>query len=137
VVATATTPGGEAVARLIDFLDANHHGERWPLAMPAGADAAPVILRSGLGVIALDGVLNAPVITVAHLERLIDDRQLRFVLLTLPPSGSRALVQAETWSLAHCAKVPSADWQPPTQASPSMALLDCSPATRPLASASP
>jgi len=137
VVDRAATPGGEAVARLIDFLDANHHGERWPLAIPAGGDAAPVILRSGLGVIALDGVLNAPVITVAHLERLINDHQLRFVLLKLPPTGSGTVLQAETWSLAHCPMVPSADWQPPGQPSPSMALLDCSPATGPEAPASP
>jgi len=137
VVNTASTPGGEAVARLIDFIDANHHGERWPLAIPAGLDAAPVIIRSGLGVVTLDGVLNAPVITVAHLERLIDTHQLRFVLLNLSPSGSATLLGAETWSLAHCPRVPFADWQPSDQPNASMVLLDCSPATRPEAPAMP
>jgi len=77
------------------------------------------------------------VMTVGQLMRLIDDHQLRFVLLTLPPAGTRALLQTETWSLDHCPRVPPADWQPPAQPSASMVLLDCSPATRPVAPASP
>ena len=106
-------------------------------AIPAGIDAAPVILRSGLGVVTLDGVLNAPVMTVAHLEQLIDTHQLRFVLLNLSPSNSGTLLRAETWSLAHCPRVPFADWQPPGQPNASMVLLDCSPGTRPEAPATP
>ncbi len=55
VVNSVAHPGGEQAARLIAFLETNNHGARWALAMPTGLDAAPIIARSGLGVIALGG----------------------------------------------------------------------------------
>jgi len=130
VVNSPANPGGAATGRLIAFLQANRHNERWVLAMPTGLDAAPIITRSGLAVVALAGIDNAPVATVGRLQQLISTRQLRFALVAAQPTGLAGLVHLEAWALQSCVPVPTADWvNGPPQPS---VLVDCAPATAPV-----
>jgi 4-amino-4-deoxy-L-arabinose transferase-like glycosyltransferase len=67
---------------LVGFLEANRDGERFMLATATALQAAPIIVRTGEPVMAIGGYSGSdPIVTTEQLERLVADRQLRFVLV--------------------------------------------------------
>jgi 4-amino-4-deoxy-L-arabinose transferase-like glycosyltransferase len=77
--------GGNRVgrdARLLAFLRANHHGERYLLATLNSRLAAPVIIETGLPVMAIGGFMGAdPILTPEQFAALAATGTVRFVLL--------------------------------------------------------
>jgi 4-amino-4-deoxy-L-arabinose transferase-like glycosyltransferase len=102
----ARAPAAEAAARraLIAFLRANHHGERFLLATPSAQLAAPLIVATGEPVMAMGGFHGLdPILTPERLARLVEARQLRFVMLGELSIASRVMG-------AESAGRPLADW---------------------------
>jgi 4-amino-4-deoxy-L-arabinose transferase-like glycosyltransferase len=74
--------GAAGVQKLAAFLQANHRGERYLLATLTARQAAPIIIQTGAAVMAMGGFLGSdPIITPEKLARMVEDRQVRFVLL--------------------------------------------------------
>jgi 4-amino-4-deoxy-L-arabinose transferase-like glycosyltransferase len=68
--------------RLLAFLEANHRGERFALATPNARLAAPVIVRTGLPVMAFGGFMGTdPILGPDELKQRVDRGEVRFVLL--------------------------------------------------------
>jgi 4-amino-4-deoxy-L-arabinose transferase-like glycosyltransferase len=90
--------------RLVEFLHANHHGERFLLATPSAQLASSVIVVTGEPVMAMGGFHGLdPILTPAGLARLVEERQVRFVMLGELSLSSRAMG-------AEAAGRPLADW---------------------------
>jgi 4-amino-4-deoxy-L-arabinose transferase-like glycosyltransferase len=70
------------LAKLVVFLRANHHGERYLLATSSTTLAAPIIIRTGEAVMARGGFHGLdPILTPEQLAGIAEARQLRFVML--------------------------------------------------------
>ena len=73
---------GEERRVLIAFLQANHHGERFLLATPSAQLASPLIIATGEPVMAMGGFHGLdPILTPERLARLVEERQVRFIML--------------------------------------------------------
>ncbi len=73
--------GAAGVQKLAAFLQANHRGERYLLATLTARQAAPIIIQTGEAVMAMGGFTGSdPIITPERLARMVEDRQVRFVL---------------------------------------------------------
>jgi 4-amino-4-deoxy-L-arabinose transferase-like glycosyltransferase len=73
---------GEERRALIAFLQANHHGERFLLATPSAQLASPLIIATGEPVMAMGGFHGLdPILTPERLARLVEERQVRFIML--------------------------------------------------------
>ena len=97
---------GEVADRrqLIAFLEANRHGERFLLATPSAQLASPVIVATGLPVMAMGGFHGLdPILTPERLAGLVAAGEVRFVMLGELSIASR-LMGAES------AGRPLADW---------------------------
>jgi len=97
---------GEVADRrqLIAFLQANRHGERFLLATPSAQLASPLIVATGLPVMAMGGFHGLdPILTPERLAGLVAEGQVRFVMLGELSIASR-LMGAES------AGRPLADW---------------------------
>ncbi len=74
--------GGPDVSRLVDFLRAHRHGERYLLATATAMQAAPVIIRTGEPVMAIGGWSGRdPILTVERFDALVAEGQVRYVLM--------------------------------------------------------
>jgi 4-amino-4-deoxy-L-arabinose transferase-like glycosyltransferase len=132
-------PAAGADARLIAYLEANRRGARWALAVQSSQTASPLIIASGLPVMAIGGFSgNDPILTAAGFAKLVAEGQVRFVLAEgfglgrvgnpggatserprgedapRQNAGGRAIPPQETvqgWVLQNCAIVPPAAWQ--------------------------
>ena len=120
--ATVRPIGGfVADQRLIAFLMANARNERYLLATPTAVAAAPIIIQTGRAVMAMGGFTGAdPILTPASLPRMVDDGQVRFVMLAgAGGSFRRALAagarqgQIAHWVVEHGKLVPPALWRSP------------------------
>jgi 4-amino-4-deoxy-L-arabinose transferase-like glycosyltransferase len=80
--------------KLTSYLIANREAAKFLVAVPNANVAAPMIISTGLPVMAIGGYLgDDPILTPADVERLAADRQLRFVMLggfTLAPAKQTA-----------------------------------------------
>ena len=80
--------------KLTSYLIAHREAARFLVAVPNANVAAPLIISTGLPVMAIGGYLgDDPILTSADIERLAADRQLRFVMLggfTLAPAKQAA-----------------------------------------------
>jgi 4-amino-4-deoxy-L-arabinose transferase-like glycosyltransferase len=102
---------------LIAFLRANHHGERFLLATPSAQLASPLIIATGEPVMAMGGFHGLdPILTPERLARLVEDRQVRFIVLGEFSLASR-FMGAEAagrplaeWVRAHGRPVDAAVW---------------------------
>jgi 4-amino-4-deoxy-L-arabinose transferase-like glycosyltransferase len=97
---------GETADRhqLMTFLQANRHGERFLLATPSAQLASPLIIASGLPVMAMGGFHGLdPILTPDRLSELVADGQVRFVMLGELSITSRLMG-------AEAAGRPLADW---------------------------
>jgi 4-amino-4-deoxy-L-arabinose transferase-like glycosyltransferase len=103
--------------RLIAFLEANRHGERFLLATPSAQLASPLIVATGEPVMAMGGFHGLdPILTPERLAALVADGQVRFVMLGELSIASR-LMGAESagrpladWVRANGAPVDPARW---------------------------
>lgn len=107
--------------RLIAFLEANRHGERFLLATPSAQLASPLIIATGLPVMAMGGFHGLdPILTPDRLAELVADGQVRFVMLGELSIASR-LMGAEAagrpladWIRANGTPVDSTRWSSPS-----------------------
>ena len=80
--------------KLSSYLMANRDAAKFLVAVPNANVAAPLIISTGLPVMAIGGYLgDDPILTPSDVERLASDRQLRFVMLggfTLAPAKQAA-----------------------------------------------
>ena len=126
----------ENVTRLIAFLDANRHGERYLLSTSTTSLAAPIIIRSGEPVMARGGFHGLdPILSPARLADLVTTGQVRFAMLGDLTSVSRRL-GAETaqrpvaeWIRGHGRLVDPALWRASGSVANGMALYDLRPDT--------
>ena len=90
--------------RLIDFLVANRRGERFLLGSSSTRLAAPIIIETGQPVMAMGGFHGLdPILAPARLARMVETRQVRFVMLGDLSPVSRVLG-------GEVASRPIADW---------------------------
>jgi len=118
--ADASAQGSSAAARasarkLIRFLKAQRGTERFLLAVPNAAQAAPIIVRTGEPVMAMGGYLGRdPILAVGDLERMVNDGELRFVMLggfsLVPPTTRRERALGE-WIRTHGTPVDPSLWR--------------------------
>jgi 4-amino-4-deoxy-L-arabinose transferase-like glycosyltransferase len=95
---------GEERRALIAFLQANHHGERFLLATPSAQLASPLIIATGEPVMAMGGFHGLdPILTPERLARLVEERQVRFIMLGELSIASRIMG-------AEAAGRPLAEW---------------------------
>ena len=86
-------PGGFAareadVRRLVDFLRAHRHGERYLLATANAMQASPIIVQTGEPVMAIGGWSGGdPILTQAQFAGLVVEGHVRYVLV--PEPGGR------------------------------------------------
>jgi 4-amino-4-deoxy-L-arabinose transferase-like glycosyltransferase len=114
-------PNTDADPRLLAFLAAHDHGQRFLLATPSSQQAAPIILATGKAVLAMGGFAGSdPILTPASLGRMVEAGQLRFALVTEADPGGFALraqsvlaVQAplRDWIREHGTVVDPALWR--------------------------
>lgn len=80
--------------KLTGYLIAHREAAKFLVAVPNANVAAPLIISTGLPVMAIGGYLgDDPILTPSDIERLASDRQLRFVMLggfTLAPAKQAA-----------------------------------------------
>lgn len=130
---------GHAVdrARLAQFILENRQGERFALATTTTQVAAPIIIRTGAAVMAMGGFHGLdPAIAPDRLARLVQARELRFVLLgdasiVSRRMGSEAAGRAVAdWVRQHGRPVPPAEWGAAAGARGGLALYDLRPAAQ-------
>lgn len=107
--------------KLADYLIANREAAKFIIAVPNANVAAPLIIQTGLPVMAIGGYLgDDPILTPSDLERLASDRQLRFVMLggfTLAPAKqAAALDPIARWVRANGRPVDPKLWRPAVSA---------------------
>ena len=96
-------PNG-ARSPLLDFLVAEHRGERWLAATSSESTAAMFMLRADVAVMALGGFSGGdPILTPATLEARVRAGELRFVLIE-----DRMRADLGAWVRARCSEVPPA-----------------------------
>ncbi len=77
---------------LVAFLEANRAGERYLLATTTTRLAAPIIISSGHAVMAMGGFHGLdPILTPDKLARMVEAKQIRFVMVGDAPFISRRL----------------------------------------------
>jgi 4-amino-4-deoxy-L-arabinose transferase-like glycosyltransferase len=80
--------------KLTSYLIANREAAKFLVAVPNANVAAPLIISTGLPVMAIGGYLgDDPILAPSDIERMASDRQLRFVMLggfTLAPAKQAA-----------------------------------------------
>ena len=88
----ARARGASANRRLVEFLVANRQGERFLLGSSSTRLAAPIIIETGEPVMAMGGFHGLdPILTPERLARMVEARQVRFVMLGDLTPVSRAL----------------------------------------------
>jgi 4-amino-4-deoxy-L-arabinose transferase-like glycosyltransferase len=96
--------GSIDTTRLVGFLAANRQGERYLLATSSTRLAAPIIIGTGDAVMAMGGFHGLdPILTPEKLARMVEAREVRFVML-----GDLSLVSRRMGGLT--AGRPVADW---------------------------
>jgi 4-amino-4-deoxy-L-arabinose transferase-like glycosyltransferase len=99
----AASDARRAAARqkLTSFLVANRGSAKYLVAVPNAVVAAPLIVATGMPVMAIGGYLgDDPILSPASLQRLVADGEVRFVMLggfTLAPAKQAALAPIEQW----------------------------------------
>lgn len=124
--------------RLLAFLEANHRGERFALATPNARMAAPVIVRTGLPVMALGGFMGTdPILSPDEIRRLVERGEVRFVIIAGRGSFGLGTQDEErrrifiAWVRANGTRVEPALWrgiEPQAGRRPPIGLYDLNPA---------
>ncbi len=98
-------PGGEsASSALIRYLEAHQGTAKYLVATVSANQAAPIILATGKPVMALGGFTGSdPILTVAQLQTLVREGQIRYFLLGGGGGGGNSAV--EQWVTSNCSTV--------------------------------
>lgn len=100
--------------KLIDFLKAHHHGERYLVATPNVMTASPIIIETGEPVMPIGGFMGSErIITADQFARLVAQKQVRYALAS--PFGGRMAGGNEElfrWVREHGLAVDRSLWQP-------------------------
>jgi 4-amino-4-deoxy-L-arabinose transferase-like glycosyltransferase len=120
-VALRTSRLEAARQKLTSYLVANREAANFLVAVPNANVAAPLIISTGLPVMAIGGYLgDDPILTPSDIERLASDRLLRFVMLggfTLAPAKqAAALDPIARWVRANGHPVDPKLWRPSASA---------------------
>jgi hypothetical protein len=114
---------GDDTGKLIRFLQANHHGERFLIATSSTQVAAPVIIETGHAAMAMGGFMGAdPILTPERLAAMVAAGQVRFAMVGDAPRMRRRLGlepvgQAVTdWIRANGQRVATNLWREPGEA---------------------
>jgi 4-amino-4-deoxy-L-arabinose transferase-like glycosyltransferase len=115
------------VSKLVDYLSANRHGEKFLVATLNANSAAPIILATGEPVMALGGFSGSDnILATQELAAKVAQGEVRFFLVPLPPGppppgdnpGGGPLPNAPgqqtdtlRWVAEHCTAVSSSLWQ--------------------------
>jgi hypothetical protein len=76
------TANAAAIDKLLSYLKEQRQDERYLVAVPSSMMAAPLNIATGLPVIAVGGFAGLdPILTPEKLQRLVEARQLRFVMI--------------------------------------------------------
>jgi 4-amino-4-deoxy-L-arabinose transferase-like glycosyltransferase len=102
--------------KFTSYLIANRASEKFLVAVPNANVAAPLIIQTGLPVMAIGGYLgDDPILTPSDVERLTAEGQLRFVMLggfTLAPAKqAAALAPIVQWVRTHGRPVDPKLWR--------------------------
>jgi 4-amino-4-deoxy-L-arabinose transferase-like glycosyltransferase len=119
--ASRRTRAGSADPQLLQYLTSHYHDERYLLATLSAQQAAPIIIATGKSVMAIGGFSGAdPILTPEKLNQLVQQNQLRFVLVgggagfaTRASAQQTALVQ---WVRQHGSPVAPELWRSPQTA---------------------
>lgn len=99
---------------LLDFLVAEHRGERWAAATSSLSTAASLMLRSDLAVMALGGFSGGdPILTASGLEAKVRAGEVRFVVIE-----DRMRPELDRWVRSRCVEVPASRLGAPLPAAP-------------------
>jgi 4-amino-4-deoxy-L-arabinose transferase-like glycosyltransferase len=104
--------------KLTGYLIAHRGTAKFLVAVPNANVAAPLIIQTGLPVMAIGGYLgDDPILTASDIEKLASDKQLRFVMLggfTLAPAKqAAALAPITQWVRANGRAVDPGLWRLP------------------------
>ncbi|NRD78932.1 glycosyltransferase family 39 protein [Bacillus sp. BRMEA1] len=98
-------------SRLENYLKANYHNGTYLVATLNATSAAPIILDTGLPVMAMGGFMgNDPALSVEKLQKLVNEGQIRYFLIQGRSFGGQ---QSEVlnWIKNNCTVVPTNKWQ--------------------------
>lgn len=105
-------PGGEVDAKLISYLEAHRDGATWLAAVSSAQSAAPIIVKTGLPVIAMGGFTGSdPAMTVPKLQAYVSAGKLHYVLTGGgggPGGGGSSAVTS--WVAANCTAVKASEY---------------------------
>ncbi len=95
--------------KLLDFLRANYHGEKYMLVAQNSMSVSPLIIRDGAPVIALGGFMGAdPTCTLEQFERMAKEGQFRYALVGGMGGGNPAPQAANGRADRAAARTPGA-----------------------------
>ena len=101
--------GDSASTALIAYLEAHQGTAKYLVATVSANQAAPIILATGKPVMALGGFLGSdPILTVAQLQSLVREGQIRYFLLGGGPGGfggGSGNSAVESWVTSDCTAV--------------------------------
>lgn len=127
--------------KLIEYLQANHHGERFLLMTSTSELAAPVIIETGKAVLARGGFHGIdPTLTPEALKQLVQSGSIRFVMLGDVTTISRMMgstsngMLIDNWVRDNGLKVEPTLWQSTRHSWRQMELYDLKTAQEKLAS---
>lgn len=122
------------IASLADFLLANRNEEKYLLATTTTQIAAPIIIHTGQPVMAMGGFHGLdPAMTPEEIARLVEQRQVRFVLLGDASIVSRRMGAdaagrpVAEWVRTNGKPVPAQSWHSPAGGRSSAVLYDLRP----------
>ncbi|MCQ6281117.1 glycosyltransferase family 39 protein [Bacillus sp. EB600] len=97
--------------KLENFLKSNYREGSYLVATLNATTAAPIILDTGLPVMALGGFMgNDPALTVEKLQKLVNDGQIHYFLLQERAFGNQQSAVIN-WIKTNCLVVPADKWQ--------------------------
>ncbi len=105
--------GGRLSSSVISYLEANQGSAKYLIAASGSQTTAPIIISTGKAVITIGGFNGSdPAPTVAQLAKLVQDGQLKYVLLSSSsaggaggPGGGGTQQAIASWVKAHGSKV--------------------------------
>ncbi|MGZ4161094.1 MAG: mannosyltransferase YkcB-related protein, partial [Neobacillus sp.] len=97
--------------KLENYLKSNYREGTYLVATLNATSAAPIILDTGLPVMAMGGFMgNDPALTVEKLQKLINEGQIRYFLLQERSFGNQQSAVLN-WIKTNCLVVPAYKWQ--------------------------